>query len=153
MDGHRLCHLRAAIAELGPRATRLDDRHPCPERCDLLGDRLHEGLATEALIEALLTWEDRTQDPLALPLSDSDRQLLAAVLMREEEELTPELLEGAIEALHHRATERRLRELQRQIAEAERKGDSRGLLALVQEKLRLERALRPGVEPVGTKAG
>ncbi len=122
-------------------------------RFSLLGDRLHEGLATEALIEALLTSEDRTQDPLALPLSDSDRQLLAAVLMREEEELTPELLEGAIEALHHRATERRLRELQRQIAEAERKGDSRALLVFVQEKLKLERALRPGVEPVGTKAG
>src|SRR5581483_5902178 len=79
-------------------------------RFSLLSDRLHEGLATEALIEVLLTSEDRTQDPLALPLSDSDRQLLAAVLMREEEELTPELLEGAIEALHHRATERRLRE-------------------------------------------
>jgi len=122
-------------------------------RFSLLSDRLHEGLATEALIEVLLTSEDRTQDPLALPLSDSDRQLLAAVLMREEEELTPELLEGAIEALHHRATERRLRELQRQIAEAERKGDSRALLVFVQEKLKLERALRPGVEPVGTKAG
>ena len=119
----------------------------------LIGDRLHEGLATESLIEALLAFEDRTGDPWALPTTDADRQLLAGILMREEEELTPELLEGAIEALHRRGLERRIRELQRQIAEAERKADLTALRSLLEEKLRLERALRPIADPVVTKAG
>src|SRR5581483_672450 len=109
-------------------------------RFTLLGDRLHEGLAAESLIEALLAAEDQG-DPMLLPLRDAERQLLAGILMREEEELTPELLEGAIEALGRRNIERRWRELQRQITEAERKQDSATLNRLLQEKLALERAL------------
>jgi len=119
----------------------------------LMGDRLHEGLAAESLIEALLALEDGTGDPLALPISDSDRQLLAGVLMREEEELTPELLEGAIEALHRRGLERRRRELQRQIAEAERKQDSAALPRLLDEKLKVDRALTYIPEMGRVKAG
>jgi len=119
----------------------------------LIGDRLHEGLATEALIEALLALEDGTGDPLALPISDADRQLLAGILMREEEELTPELLEGAIEALHRRGLERRRRELQREIAEAERKQDSATLTRLLQDKLNVDRALTYIPEMGRVKAG
>jgi DNA primase len=109
-------------------------------RFTLLGERLHEGLATESLLEALLGAEDQG-DPMLLPLSDADRQLLAGILMREEEELTPELLEGAIEALNRRKMERKRRELQGQITEAERKQDSATLSRLLQEKLALERSL------------
>jgi hypothetical protein len=88
-----------------------------------------------------------------LPIGDSDRQLLAAILMREEEELTPELLEGAIEALHRRGLERRRRELQRQIAEAERKQDLTALSGLLQERQTLDRALAYIPEMGRVKAG
>jgi hypothetical protein len=121
-------------------------------RFTLVGDRLHEGLAAESLIEALLNADSGIEDAMNLPLGDSDRQLLAAVLMREEEELTPELLEGAIEALRRRCLERRRRELQHRIAEADRKQDSATLTTLLQEKLELERALTTPLLNVGTKA-
>lgn len=119
----------------------------------LIADRLHEGLATESLIEALLSLENGTGDPLGLPISDADRQLLAGILMREEEELTPELLEGAIEALHRRGLERRRRDLQRQIAEAERKQDLTALGGLLQEIQKLDRALAYIPEMGRVKAG
>lgn len=121
-------------------------------RFTLVGDRLHEGLAAESLLEALLNADSGIEDAMNLPLGDSDRQLLAAVLMREEEELTPELLEGAIEALRRRCLERRRRELQHRIAEADRKQDSATLTTLLQEKLELERALTTPLLKVGTKA-
>jgi hypothetical protein len=73
--------------------------------------------------------------------------------MREEEELTPELLEGAIEALHRRGLERRRRELQREIAEAERKQDSATLTRLLQDKLNVDRALTYIPEMGRVKAG
>ncbi len=110
-------------------------------RFTLMGERLHEGLATESLIEALLNTEDQGVDPTTLDLPESDRQHLAAILMKEEEELTPELLEGAIEALRRRGMERRRRELQAQIAEAERKQDTAALASLLQEKISLDRDL------------
>jgi uncharacterized membrane protein YsdA (DUF1294 family) len=39
---------------------------------------------------------------MSLPLSDSDRQTLAALLIREDELITLELLEGAFAALRRR---------------------------------------------------
>jgi len=137
----------ASSSEWQPTETHISSREGADVEFDsarqarftLLGDRLHEGLAAESLIEALLSGEGQV-DPMLLPLRDTDRQLLAGILMREEEELTPELLEGAIEALIRRTMERKRRELQRQITEAERKQDSAALNRLLQEKLALERA-------------
>jgi len=109
----------------------------------LTSERLHEGLATEALLDALLQADlaESGADPVSLPLSESDHRLLAATLMREEEELTPELLEGALEALRRRHLQRRQRQIQVQIAEAERRQDTAVLGQLVREKLELDRTL------------
>lgn len=106
-------------------------------------ERLHEGLATEALLDALLQADlaETGADPLALNLSEPDQRLLAATLMQEDEELTPELLEGAIEALRRRHLQRRQRQIQMQIAEAERRQDSAVLGQLLREKLELDRTL------------
>ena len=39
------------------------------------------------------------QIPVSLPMEESDRKMLAEVVMREDEPLTQELLQGAIEEL------------------------------------------------------
>ncbi len=105
----------------------------------LTDERLHDGLGTEALLEKLVAGGGI--DPMSLALTDSERQLVADCLMREDEELTPELLEGAVNALRRRSLERRQRELKTQIAEAERRQDSTELARLLRDKLTVDRAL------------
>jgi DNA primase len=105
--------------------------------CDLLLEQsLTEGLATGTLIEWLVS-------PLeGGASSEADQQLLASILMQETDDLTPELVESAIEALRRRRMESRKRTLNADIAEAERKNDFGSVAALLQEKLAIERALR-----------
>ena len=109
----------------------------------LSSERLHEGLATEALLDVLLQADlaETGADPLSLALPEADQRRLAATLMQEDEELTPELLEGAIEALRRRHLQRRQRQIQVQIADAERRQDSTVLGQLLREKLALDRTL------------
>jgi len=109
----------------------------------LSSERLHHGLATEGLLEALLQADlaETGTDPLSLPLPEADQRRLAATLMQEDEELTPELLEEAIEALRRRHLQRRQRQIQVQIAEAERRQDSAVLGQLLREKMELDRSL------------
>ena len=66
-------------------------------------ERLHAGCGTERLIDALLTTWEQGGDPMAAPLDDTDRSLLASILMQDGEELTPELLESALRSLRRRA--------------------------------------------------
>jgi DNA primase len=116
----------------------------------LAAERLHAGLGVESLLEALLggaasaEGEGQAADPMALPLSDGDRALLASIIMRQDdaELLTAELLEGALEALrHHGHLAQRENEIKRGIVEAERANDVAALLRLKQEKLDLDRKL------------
>jgi DNA primase len=102
-------------------------------------ERLHEGAACESLLETLLLADGR--DPMSLPLGESDRRLLAEILMSEHEELTPERLEGAALALRRRRLEQRQRLLRASIAEAERRGDMAELTRLLREKVETDRAL------------
>ena len=106
----------------------------------LTAERLHEGLATTALLNALAVAEPDA-DPTSLPLSASDHRLLASVLMSEFEELTTELVQGAFDALRRRRLEHRQRELRAQIADAERKGDNARLLDLLKEKAEVDRKI------------
>jgi DNA primase len=109
-------------------------------------ERLHVGLPTESLLESLLGSGEELTDPLALPLSDSDRQLLAKIVMREDTLLSQELLEGALEALRHRSwLAQREREIKQGISEAERRNDVTTLVRLKQEKLELDRKLAAGL--------
>lgn len=102
---------------------------------------LHIGLATESLIQALLDAGPDLTDPMALPLSGSDQRTLAAILIREEEPQTLELVEGAFAALRRRHLEREQQQVKTRILEAERRNDGSALAELVQEKLRIDRAL------------
>ena len=114
----------------------------------LTRERLHEGSAASALIDALLLACEQGIDPMSLPLEEADRSLLATVLMDEHEELTPELLESATRSLRKRRHERELEQLQRRVKELEAKEDVMSRAQLAQEKLRLKRAMH-SLEEVG----
>jgi DNA primase len=107
----------------------------------LTRERLHEGSAAEALIDALLLAQEQGLDPMSMPLEETDRNVLAAVLMDEREELTPELLESAIRSLRRRVLRRQLEELQQQLKDAERRQDPASAARLLQERVRLRRAM------------
>src|SRR5271165_6014882 len=101
--------------------------------------RLHEGSAGEALIDALLLAQEQGLDPMSLPLEEVDRNLLAAVLMDEREELTPELLESAVRSLRRRVLRRDLDDLQQQLKDAERRQDPALSAKLLQQRVKLRR--------------
>jgi DNA primase len=101
---------------------------------------LHRGMATESLVEALLNAGAATADVMDVPQVESDRRLLASILLKEDEELTPELLERAVRALRKihfkRDMARVLRELQ-----SEKGQDSVQRNQLLRELERIKRAL------------
>ncbi len=107
----------------------------------LTRERLHEGAATEALMELMLSAREHGVDPMSLPLEERDRRLLASVLMDEREELTPELLESAIRSLRRRLLRRQFDDLQHQLKEAERRQDSASAARLLQERIKLRKAM------------
>jgi DNA primase len=117
----------------------------------LQSEQLYEGLGSQSLMEALLEAGTETADVMALPKTEDDRRLLAAILMSEEEELTPETVEGAVRALRRIYYRRRLEEVQRGLQRAGLRLEERQ--ALLQEKVRFKRALMdPGLAETGSKA-
>jgi DNA primase len=118
----------------------------------LAEEKLHVGLTTETLLEAILQNAlavergEGVDDVMALPLNDADRQRLAKIVMREDDPLTGDLLAGALNALRHRQQiSQREGEIKRGIVEAERRNDVAALLRLKQEKLELDRKLASGM--------
>jgi DNA primase len=116
----------------------------------LTSERIYLGLATESLIETLLNAPPETADVMELPLPEGDRNLLAGILLKEDEELTAERVEGAVKALKRIHLRRRLEEIQHEL---QRKLEPARLQALLQEKMRLKRALMdPGLMDEGPDA-
>jgi DNA primase len=113
----------------------------------LTQERLHEGTAVQALIDALLTAHEQGLDPMGLPLDDYERSRVASILMNEREELTPELLESAIRSLRRRAILRKLDDLQHQLKDAERRNDAVTSARLLQERVKLRQAMGSIGEP------
>ena len=113
----------------------------------LQNERLHRGLATEALAESLLNAGREVADVLEIPPTESDRRLLASILLKEEEELTAEILEAAVRALRRVHLKRQLDEVQRQLKGLGPNADLRQKIALSEEARRISLALRdPGPE-------
>jgi DNA primase len=104
-------------------------------------ERLHVGLATESLIETLLAGALEVADIMELRFTEGDRRRLAAILLKDDEELSPDRLEGAVRGLRRIRLRRRLDEVQRQLESPGRK-DPLEMQALLQEKVRLKQALR-----------
>jgi len=144
----------ASATEMQAGETRSSARDGAEEEFDparqaqyaLQSERLYEGLASQSLMEALLEagTEAETADLMALPKTEEDRRLLASILMHEEEELTPETVEGAVRALRRIYLRRRLEEVQLAL---QRPGLSMAeKQALLQDKVRLKRSLMdPGM--------
>jgi DNA primase len=105
----------------------------------LAAERLHVGLGTESLIERLLSAPENV-GVMDLPISDHERASLASILMKDDEELTAEKIEGAVRALRRMQIRRRLQDVQRQL-ETMRTPDPSKIQALMDEKLRLKRVL------------
>ena len=113
----------------------------------LLNEGLHLGLATEALAECLLNASPEAPDILEIPASESDRRLLAAILLKEEEDLTAEVLEAAVRALRRVHLRRRQEEVQRDLKKPGLAGDKDRLRQLLAELERISRALRDPSQP------
>ncbi len=137
----------ASATEMQAGGTRSSAREGADEEFDparqaqfaLQSEHLYEGLASQSLLEALLAAGTDAVDVMALPKTEDDRRLLASILMHEEEELTPETVEGAVRALRRIYLRRRLEEVQ---LATQRSGlPLQERQALLQEKVRLKRAL------------
>jgi DNA primase len=113
----------------------------------LLNEGLHLGLATEALAECLLNASPEAPDILEIPASEPDRRMLAAILLKEEEELTAEVLEAAVRALRRVHLRRRQEEVQRELKKPGLAGDKDRLRQLLAELERISRALRDPSQP------
>ncbi len=105
----------------------------------LASERLHVGLGTESLIEALLTAPENAE-LMDVSISSDERNLLAAILMKDDEELSAEKIDGAVRALRRVQIRRRLQEIQTQLTSL-RTANPTQANALMDEKLRLKRAL------------
>ena len=121
-------------------------------------ERIHEGLGSESLIESLLKAGSEIADVsdgidvMELPISEPERNILATALLKDDEELTAERLEGAIKALRRIHLRRRLERVQTEL-QAGRVREPERVQQLLQEKTRLKLALRdPGAEPIRNSA-
>jgi len=148
----------ASAQQMQPGEEHLSARDGAEEEFDparqaqyaLHNEGLHHGLATESLAEALLNADSGVADVMDLPHSEADRRLLAAILLKEDEELTAERLDGAVRALRKIHLRRRLEHVQRELQSAGGKEPAQ-VQELLQEKMRLKRALMdPGIADSGT---
>jgi DNA primase len=149
----------ASVTQMQAAATRTSAREGTDEEFDparqaqfaLQSEELYEGLNSQSLIESLLEAGTEIADVMALPKTEEDRRLLASILMHEEEDLTPETVEGAVRALRRIYLRRRQEEVERAF---QRPGISmHEKLALAQENLRLKRALMdPGLAEAASQA-
>jgi len=138
----------ASVGEMQTSEEHLSARDGAEEEFDparqaqftLEKERLHVGLATESLIETLLNAAPDNVHVMDLPWSDADRNLLASILMKEDEELTAERLEAAVRALRQIQLRHKLEQVQREL-QASRGQESSRLEGLLREKMRLNRAL------------
>jgi DNA primase len=121
-------------------------------RLRLANERLHLGLTSESLLEVLLN-TPASADIMSLPLSEADHNLLASILMKEDEEMTAERLEGAVRALRRIQLRRRLEEIQGALQAAGSQDPDRRR-ALLEQKVRLKRALMdPGLQEQDSSSG
>ena len=121
----------------------------------LSSEPLHVGLGTESLIEMLLNPPPET-GIMDIPFTDGDRQLLAAILLKGDEDLTAEEIEGAVRALRRMRIHRRMEEIKRQLEALGRQELGETHRELMREMQRLKAVLNsPNLsagEPISASA-
>jgi DNA primase len=144
----------ASARQIQPGADHISQRDGAEEEFDparqasfvLHNEGLHRGLATEALAESLLNIGAQSADVLDVPATESERRMLASILLKEDEDLTAEVLEAAVRALRRVHLRRRQEEVQREIKRPGLSGDRDRLKELLAELELISRALRdPGL--------
>jgi DNA primase len=150
----------ASARQIQPGAGHLSSRDGAEEEFDpsrqaqyvLQSEALHRGLATESLVDALLNAGTEVADVMDVPCSESERRMLASILLKEDEELSAERLEGAVRALRRIHLRRRLEQVQRDLTKPGIGDDKPLRNELLLEKDRLSRALRdPSLAEDGLK--
>ena len=140
----------ASARQIQPNEDHLSARDGAEEEFDparqaayVLGsEALHRGLSTESLAQSLLDAPADTADVLQVPASETDRRLLATILIHEEEELTPEVLEAAVRALRRIHLKREQERVQQQLKKPDVAADRDRLKQLLSQLESLSRALR-----------
>jgi hypothetical protein len=90
---------------------------------------------------------------LQVPATESDRRMLASILLKEDEDLTAEIIEAAVRALRRIHLKRRQEQVQRELKKPGLAGERERLKDLLQELERISRALRdPGLAEEGLKS-
>jgi DNA primase len=118
----------------------------------LQNESLHHGLATESLAESLLNVGREYADVLEVPATEGDRRMLASILLKEDEELTAEVLEAAVRALRRIHLRRRQEEVQQELKKPGLAADKDRLREFLTELERISRALRdPSLAENGLK--
>ena len=155
----------ASVHQMQPGEEHLSARDGAEEPFDparqarfvLQNEALHRGLATESLAESLLNVGREFADVLEAPPTESDRRMLALILLKEDEELTAEVLEAAVRALRRIHLRRRQEEVQQELKKPGLASDRDRLKQLLTELERVSRALRDpslaeeGLRPAGEK--
>jgi DNA primase len=119
----------------------------------LQNEALHRGLSTESLCECLLNAGPEFADILEVPATETDRRMLAAILFKEDEDLTAEVLEAAVRALRRIHLRRCQEAVQQQLKKPGLAADNAGLRELLSELERISRALRdPSLAEDGLRA-
>jgi DNA primase len=155
----------ASVHQMQPGEEHLSARDGAEEQFDparqarfvLQNEALHRGLATESLAESLLNVGREFADVLEAPPTESDRRMLALILLKEDEELTAEVLEAAVRALRRIHLHRRQQEVQQELKKPGLANDRDRLKELLTELERVSRALRDpslaeeGLRPAGER--
>jgi DNA primase len=119
----------------------------------LQNEELHRGLASESLVESLLNAGPDAADVLDVPANESDRRMLASILLKEDEDLTAEILEAAVRALRRIHLKREQERVQQELKKPGVAADKEGLRELLAELERISRALRdPSLAEDGLKS-
>ena len=147
----------ASARQIQPNEDHVSARDGAEEEFDparqaafvLQNEALHRGLSTELLVEALLNAGPDVPNVLQVPATETDRRLLATILMNEDEELTPEILEAAVRALRRIHLKREQERVQQEIKKPGVSGNRDLLKQLLSELERISRALR---DPSGEAA-
>ena len=145
----------ASARQMQPDEEHLSARDGAEEEFDparqaqfvLQNEALHRGLATESLAESLLNAGREFADVLEVPATESDRRLLALILLKEDEELTAEVLEAAVRALRRIHLRRRQEEVQHDLKKPGLAADKDRLRELLTELERISRAYAIRVWP------